>query len=383
MQVVSSSSSLTRQLTHYGAYLETHRTAIDRYDLGFGQLGVALFFLYAYRLEGHPADLERARDCFHDCLRGIGQGPTATSFLSATTEGLIFCHHYAGELGMEAEASVLVEALNPLLRRHGKALLRRRQLDPYTGAFAVGYALLLTEAEPATIDPYLAAIPTDASHLAAKDGRGRYHVPSGISHGLAFYLLFATEASRRFGGEKRRHLVAKLQSALLARLVDFHRHHCFFLDGKDYGKPSRLALAYGDLGILYALYRSAEYLQQSELAAQCLRWLATTGTRRSGREGAPTDNRLLYGYSGVHYFYATLGRRTGDPDLLRLAEYWEGRQVSALADLPVPSTGAGFNDYDYPAMQRVSFLEGGIGQLLAPIALRTHSIDFTHQLYLL
>lgn len=352
---------------------------VTRYDLGFGLGGLALLLLYRYRSLGQLTDLEDARDIAWQCVVGI-TSPERSCSLIELVEMAQFLHNFAAELDLEEAAQELLPVLDQLCERRMLACFAAGQADPYTGAFNPAYYLLHHDAKASRFRAlWLKQLPS-ALDLARHTPQGKYLIPSGISHGLAFYATFVADYLQYYPQDFVFQSLAKdYLQALELRKDRQATNGCFYQDGGGSG-PGRLSLAYGDCGILYAAYRLAKVLGAKEQAGKILDCLEVTAARRTRPATGITSDNLLYGRAGAWLFFHRLHTHSGRRAFADAAAYWQQGLLSGTASpresLPLYPT------YDYGAMQSFSLFEGAIGPPLTAYALATDP-SFLQQLFYL
>lgn len=376
----TSQIKLAGKVADCARYLLQCRPLVDRLDTGFGLGGIALFFLYKYRWQKQHSDLIHAQETLHLMLKGVDELGKKGGFLIEMTELAFFLRYYAAELQLEDEAASVLPILEVLMAMHTETLLSKGDLDPYTGAFLPAYYFLhFPEGNEAVVKRALRSIPsTKGSQGNAEDTA----MSSGISHGLAFYLLYACQAVEQgIDAPYAQSLVVELQAKLAQRKNDFTQAGCYFFDGGDGKSASRVCLAYGDLGILYAQLRAAKCLGDKSAHQQLLNELQQTSLRRSKKETGIRNDSLLYGRAGAYLFYDLLHKIAPQQGFDETSIFWRKALGESLAQAAIP-TSPGFTQYTYQAMQQVSFYEGIAGSLMAQMAVDTQSQDFRHLFYL-
>ncbi len=354
---------------------------VSRFDTGFGLGGLAVLLLHRFRVLGQEADWLAARQIAWNCLQGIidPDRPGGTSLIEYCEVAQLL-RTYAAELELEEVVAEILPILDPLIERQMLNYFAAGKLDPYTGAFNPALYLLLNLPDAARLrSVWLYHLPS-ATALARHNTKGQYRIPSGISHGLAFYACFVARYLTRYPQDVDfRKLGYDYLKALELRQASHPDAPCFYQDGGASG-PGRLSLAYGDCGILFAGYRLATILGEPQRADHFLACLEKTAQRRSvGQTGIVSDN-LLYGRSGAWLFFRRLAELSGRSAFTEAAAYWRqelndglNQPVAPLPEYPV---------YDYRAMKTFSLFEGAIGRPLAAFALASDP-SFLHQLFYL
>ena len=374
VRIPHQSSGLTQRL------FELARN-IDRYDTGFGLNGLTLLAVYRHRLSQRAEDLALAQDLCLRAVEGImNPDRTVPSSLIEISEIAQFLAQHAGELELSETVAPLREVLHQILVKRMTACFDRKEIDPYTGGFQPAWYLLRNgpDARP-YLKAWLAALPS-VEALEERHEDGSYLLPSGLSHGLAFYALFVCAVVERYPDLRAFQRRGRAYLGVLwRRSVSARRYGCYYLEGKNSG-PGRLCLAYGDMGILYAGLRLSLQLGVTDDVNFFTNALRYTAGRRTAETTAITNNSLLYGRSGSWLFFDHLARLTGSSKFSDTAAFWRDE---ALAHFDDQQEIEGFDHYDYPAMQRVSLFEGPAGPLLVDLALKTNPQALQSIFYLL
>lgn len=354
---------------------------ITRFDTGFGLAGLALLLLSRYRALEQQADWEAAREVAWKCLEGIidPDRPGGSSLIEYCEVGQ-FLRTHAAVLDLEEVVNEVLPILDNLIEQRMEYCFAAGNLDPYTGAFNPALYLLLNLPDaPRLRGTWLQYLPT-ATDLARHNAKGTYEIPSGISHGLAFYACFVAQYLQRYPQDPAFGALGfNYLQALELRQSPYADAPCFYCDGGKSG-PGRLSLAYGDCGILFAGYRLGTVLGATQRAARFLDCLETTALRRTVEATEIVSDNLLYGRSGAWMFFQRLHELSGRPAFAEAAAYWRGQLNNSFATaVPVLPQ---YPVYDYGAMKSFSLFEGAIGPPLAAYAVASDP-SFLHQLFYL
>lgn len=355
---------------------------VTRFDTGFGLGGLALLLISRHRALGQSTDWEAARNVTWQCVLGVvdTDRPGGASLIEQVEVAQLL-RSYANELDLAEATDALLPVLDQVIERKMQACFTAGQLDPYTGGFNPAFYLLLHHPQADRFRGlWLRHLPT-ALDLARHTPQGQYLVPSGISHGLAFYACFVGRYLERYPADAAfQHLAQDYLTALELRQLDPETGNgCFYQDGGHHG-PGRLSLAYGDCGILFSAYRLATLLGQQARAAAFLDCLETTAARRTRNKTGISSDNLLYGRSGAWLFFARLGELSGREAFAGAAAHWrkalEPGLLCPAEELPE------YPVYDYGAMKSFSLFEGVIGPPLTAYALATDPSFLYHLFYL-
>ncbi|MTB50732.1 hypothetical protein [Lewinella sp. W8] len=370
-------ASTAEAMRRLDGYLEQHEPIVNRYDTGFGLNGLSLFYLFRFLKWGHQQDWQTAQKLCWACVEGVARGGKRGSMLIEMSELATFLRHYGSTLDVEESAAPLLALIDDLLVTRMRALIARHDLDAYEGAFQPAWYFVQFPDQFRHLFPeILRAIPAD---LNATTKAGKYRYATGISHGLACWLSCAAAILRDQPQDPlARREVRALVTALEERRQNPAEAGAYFADGSR-GGNSRLSLAYGDAGILFAQWRGALALDDRRMAARILHRLRWTARRQSAEDTGITDNRLLYGRPGAWLFFHRLHTLTGDITFRSAAEYWRDQYYdnrTSGTDLPV------FDRYSYLAMQSVSLYEGPVGGFITELAIEGNYDTFYSIFYL-
>lgn len=354
---------------------------VTRFDSGFGLGGLALLLLSRFRVLEQQADWAAARQVAWKCLEGIidPDRPGGTSLIEYCEVAQLLRTH-ATELELREVVDEVLPILDGLIEQRMERCFAAGKLDPYTGAFNPALYLLLNLPDAHRMrDLWLAHLPT-ATDLAHHDAKGQYQIPSGISHGLAFYAYFVAQYLQRYPQDQVFGALGfDYLQALELRQSSQENPPCFYRDGGKNG-PGRLSLAYGDCGILFAGYRLATVMGEVQRADQFLDCLEKTALRRSVDATGIISDNLLYGRSGAWIFFQRLHELSGRPAFAEAAAYW--RQQLGVSFATSTRTLPQYPVYDYGAMKSFSLFEGAIGPPLMAYAIASDP-SFLHQLFYL
>lgn len=179
--------------------------------------------------------------------------------------------------------------------------------------------------------------------LLAEDARERFprgRIDLGLAHGVPGVAAWLADvvAHPELAGELQQragHLLDAAIAFLLARR-EAHRHphgHPYFVepDGRPVATPRvRLAWCYGDLGIAWALTRSASARGRADWA-EAGQAAGARAAARAALDSGVSDPWLCHGAAGVAHVFGCLVRETGDAIYAGAARRWWHRALE-LAD---------------------------------------------------
>jgi lantibiotic biosynthesis protein len=159
-----------------------------------------------------------------------------------------------------------------------------------------------------------------------------------LSHGQVSFLLVLMKAAQKgVETELATSVVWRGVNFLLKyqRYADFSKDFSYFPmwvheDTNERHDSNRLAICYGDLGMVLLLYRAAEFLQNPTLREKADTLGLSTLQRQSDKATLVTDSHFCHGAAGVAQFYHTFYRISGHQGYYRGYQYWIDRTVAAL-----------------------------------------------------
>lgn len=182
-------------------------------------------------------------------------------------------------------------------------------------------------------EPDQAAWITDASLLTtpAREQFPRGRIDVGLAHGVPGVAAWLADAVMHplldpaLQQRAARLLDAAVTWILSRREADEHRHgYPYFVapDGARVPTPRvRLAWCYGDLGVAWAVDKSARARGRADWAAAARR-IGVRAASRAADDAGVTDPWLCHGGAGVAHVFAGLARATDEPCFAEAARRW-------------------------------------------------------------
>lgn len=386
MALTSKLSSMQRLIEINSSYLQNHLPKINRADVGFGLGGATLFQLYKYWHQADPTALDQCRQYFDAMLEVLQKSENRTSLFIELTETAFFVRKYGAAVDTPYELEDLLEQLDTSLVPYAKSLLDHHWVDPYVGAFNQAFyflhypAIFYKEIEY-FIDYLQATIKVPRKGHFYVENKQMPGIHLGITHGQAFFLVFLAKAFEA-GIRKSTclHLLKGISQFVLGHKLGQDPLGQLFPNTVGSTDFTRMGLAYGDLGTLYGLLRAAQALEDQALYQQVINWFEQCAQRKSFAATGIKHHNLLYGKAGPALCFQWLYQQTGEVSFLDTSEYWYLTLEKALRQME-PGDLTPFDDFDYPAMQQSSLLEGLTGSLIAIMAKECGKFDFNHLFY--
>lgn len=277
---------------------------LKRNDVGYGKAGVILFLWYKYLCFGQKKDLDLCEEHLArvaEDLKESMRDPSSFIFIELTEFGILLSLIDTQKIQI-LDVEELQTQVSEILSPYASEFLKKGNLDPYTGGGYLYYYFRLINKK--THDSRF------IDHIKQKsirkiNGRimsleGGKKIQLGITHGQAFIVLHLAELCKTSNNNNWTDLLLEFSNELAAQQQDFIKYGSFFNDF--YGLPgkSKMSLCYGDLGILYSLYKGYGILKNSEGQEKIFQMLEMEVLRiEKTFLDFKNDMSLLYGLSGL------------------------------------------------------------------------------------
>ncbi|WP_295715609.1 lanthionine synthetase LanC family protein [Mucilaginibacter sp.] len=342
-----------------------------------GLAGKMLYHYYLYRYFGKNAtNLDAVKTNLDAVNRMLCSGYASDYYVMELCEyGKLLCYlHESDELAIQS--GEYLELTDKLIIEQFKDTLATRNYDPHYGAIACGNYFLDRFASNPIVSVFLMELLQKLKD-EFKEGIDRVTLPEinsytikkflGISHGLAGVLMFLInllETNQWSSGAEERPLIKMFSDFLWSKEQDYQMMGCCFpdmLDASTYRTP--LYITYGDLGIIYTLYRSAAALSDDTRKAAALELLKKCASRRKLNEETKIKHAgMETGSAGLMAFFRFLFEISEEPALMQAAEYWLETTIALGEKIPENTTSG----YEFVYNQTIpsnnfSFTGGIIG----------------------
>ncbi|WP_293785071.1 lanthionine synthetase LanC family protein [uncultured Pedobacter sp.] len=300
-----------------------------------GLLGLSLFYCYYAKYTGEEEYLNHANECFSQALASLDLG----NFKRVYQTDSLDCHlsHLGRFIGfcqtyklLELDAEDYLLKIDQILSDLMASKIAMGNFDLNSGALAAGY-YFLSRPPIETVNQQLSILIRAIAAKAKTDADGDYYwdVPTlankvylGISHGSALIISFVSNAYER-GIEPGRcqEIILRASNFLLKQKMRYKKGLFPNYIGDSEPDFKQFSLCYGDLGIGYALYRSAVLLDNRQLMGSAKEILEDCLTRKK-EDGLTFDASLTYGAAGLAETFDKLYRLCGDKRFKAAADYW-------------------------------------------------------------
>lgn len=162
-----------------------------------------------------------------------------------------------------------------------------------------------------------------------KDPVKRFNI--SLSHGLSGTMLFLCRVMKTGIADslinRLSELLEGMKLYLIGQMQDMQSYGSYFptfpVNNDAGSRKSRLAWCYGDLGILLALLRTAQTLNDERLTAEIISRLTVEARyRRNLRQNMIHDACLCHGSAGVAQIFKCLFYETGRYEFYEAYQYW-------------------------------------------------------------
>lgn len=347
-------STILEKSQQLGESIMANSNTIDRFDMSYGLAGFAMFFHAKHQYSAESSDLENFYNCI-DLAMSRSQQLSANGFeFIDLTEYVHFLSIYQNVVGKKFDSSLLLRDAKKILLDYADGSIGLGRLDPYTGGFYQAWHFLLQDSNRKFIQKILNEIHKGNIDLGLAD-TSLQKLPLGITHGLAFYLIFTIKAYERgIGQDLCIKLIKLIVSKILSAAHDFATHGSFFPDRIATGNTPKQNLCYGDVGILYALNRAIPLIDKPSWSLKVKHMRSVTEALKP-LYSTTSGNGILYGNAGLYlYHFNTSGAGTK-------TNYWKEQMNQGIKNTQVSLLR--FQNYGITEKAQLSLLEGATGPL--------------------
>lgn len=238
---------------------------------------------------------------------------------------------------IEDEYDSILEEVDDVLFEHIPELLKRNNFDLLHGLLGIGIYFLKRK-NMSVSDKIITHIFENCVHEKDEIKFVRLNnfnlneeiYDLGLPHGMAGTLYYLSKYYQlNAQSEKCKKLMTGILSFYLNN-IQKHEDSYFansyltstYKKGNNYPSKSRLAWCYGDLTILFSLYRIAELLELKEEQDNIVKMLINLTNRKSVIRTSVTDATFCHGTAGVSYMFLKLYKLTAIEVFNTSANFW-------------------------------------------------------------
>jgi lantibiotic modifying enzyme len=314
-----------------------HDQCLPSYGLYSGKAGIVLLHALLLQATADEKYYYLIKEGLDHIIENIEHSPLQP-FFSNGLAGVGWLLLYLNEKNiLDINSDLFLEKIDASLETSLDLLLQQRNFDPIMGATGIALYFLkrnnavVLERMIRTLENFCIRLNDEIiwTHQSAyEDNR---LIPFGLGQGNAGIVFFLSKCCNKGiltpvclqlvrGGFQ--FFEANLQNLDVSRSIfPSHKYEKGYLGSKDH-QYARLGWLYGDIGILFSLYRSATLLNDDARAAQYLGRLVES-TRRKNRSVTGVDDAgLCFGSSGIGYIYLKLYKTTGIPVFKDSFKFW-------------------------------------------------------------
>ncbi|KAA1244089.1 lanthionine synthetase LanC family protein [Aquimarina sp. RZ0] len=358
--------------------------------LSEGVLGLSLFYYYLYLYTENEEYLDKVshylEESFHKFSKNKNKG--TCNELDVLELGKYLCYLDTHKIIDSNTAKKCIEQLDEPIKIVLQKKITAKDLDTTVGIIAIGHYFLdglhridyRDEIKKIILTIERLSIVSEDTlywnfNLRDKDNPT---VESGFFHGISGVILFLAHA---FNKRILPGICSKVINKAIQYLLQYQKPggiNLFPYDTKSGEMLFSQNLAYGDIGIGYALYQAGILLKNKKHINTGLHVLQNSAKYRDDKKIHCQDAELIYGASGLYALFSTLHVQTLNKTFKKAATYWFEKIIHFNNR---DSPWAGFETYinGFDNVIQVSFAHGicGIG-----ITLISHQIDMSHTNYL-
>jgi lantibiotic biosynthesis protein len=319
--------------------IHTNSNIFTSMGVSNGLAGASLFHYFRYMQTEDPKHHDLLFSYLEKSIEGLNQDYQGNTLIQDIIEiGVLIKLYQNRQLVDDEVFEMYDEHFNSILETILHENIAHKNISPVTGALLIAKYFLKVNDDYSKIKPVTELISDTA--ISDKDSDGIYwisaiarenknYVEFGITHGVAgitnFLLAIATtyqlDTEEK---DKIDNLILKSLNFLLYHLNDTNERG-FFPFGINYSETNdeTLNLAYGDLGILHVIWKSAQYLKKDDTAKTAENYLKKISALKEIEN--IRDANILYGTSGFSSFFHLFHSHLTENDF---KDHWNNKTIS-------------------------------------------------------
>lgn len=291
-----------------------------------GNWGVLIFLFYYSRFKDDRSIYNLTSNLASYLLKKIDNRYTYCDGLSGILYALL---HLKEEKFIDINIKPYEKELIQYLKSKCLVEIKQKNYDFLHGYIGLGLFLAKYKRDVTDIVNALydaAEIDLDRHTFKWKNSKGTYDI--SLSHGISSIILFLVKIFN-YGcyDQKCYEMIIGGCNFLLSQKMDYEKIGSFFpsffiSNSKASINQSRLAWCYGDLGVSFALYKSAKLMNNAQMEKLALDILEKTTLRKKSINTQVMDASLCHGTAGLAMFYRRLYLDTQNTLFLDASDYW-------------------------------------------------------------
>ncbi len=358
--------------------LKEKRDVYSSFGYTKGLLGNAVFLFHYAQFKNLPEYAQVAETFITESVVRLNETISKSEkFVKDFAELGMFLEYAQLKEWIDFDFSDVSEYIDSYLIAFAKNRLSLGDFDPYTGGLLAGHYFLHRSDDVMRIN--ITVIINSLEILAVSDEKDGLYWKSklfdddriylGLSHGLAVIIVFLCKAYENdIEVEKCKKMIAGAVNYIFSHQQDITQKGCFFPDIIGQPDKGRLGLCYGDMGVIYALFRAGTILESKAIQLKATELMLQTTTRKTSDTNGIKDAGILYGASGVALIYDKMYRLTNNYIFFESAKEWFDTISLYRKESPKDDGTLGFEGYfnQHFSNTNYSFMEGiaGIGTTL-------------------
>jgi lantibiotic modifying enzyme len=335
---------LEEKLKEINQSLSNNYKNADVFSLSRGQLGISLYFYNYYKCTLNESCFNISQEIlYHSCNTLTERSTSHKLFRELIDLGRYLLLLYKDK---QVDQSIipLLDEIDDILIPFTLDKLKKNDFDPVVGAISAGYYFLekLKYLNEESSRKILVTIVDKIKSVAVEDNAGGVYwtsnfrkensVELGISHGVSGILLFLTRAYEARALNDKRFLIEGV-NFVFGQQQDISKYSFFF--PQEVGKQEKLLkvvnLAYGDLGVAYAIYEISKVICDDRLRETAIHIFKYYAKAESRIDYQVYDANLIYGSAGPAAFFRKLFAETNETLFEEAAYFWLNKTLAFLS----------------------------------------------------
>jgi len=334
--------------------IEKEKNTFDEPTVEGGTMGVAIFYYFCHQYFKDDQYLYKAEEMVERSINLISSiskqdefvpkytGDSLSNVIASFGKGLLFIENkFNYDYDFSSYNEVISETLQTLLEED----IKRKDYDFFSGALSSAYFFLnklyYSNGDDKVSAKNLEKIYENSKKASVHHNENEIYwiAPSyldqiylGLSHGSAMMINFWSKLYQ-FNiidpeNKQELHWLNKAVNFVFERkrdYVDGYFPHKAF--STEMVEKTQLSMCYGDLGVIYSLFNANKMLKNTNYQETIDQMLYTTSLRKQEPQ-LTYDTGILYGASGIGYFFEYFSAEKGQKIYENTINYWNNQVLT-------------------------------------------------------
>ncbi len=334
--------SVFEEATKISEYFLSKEDKLDNIGIYTGSSGECLLMYLNYKISQNPLFYDKLNEILNESLEFVVDENSAYNFSFASgLPGWAWMLRFLVEKDLleYCEIEEFLQRIDIVAYEKMLQFAMEGDFDPIHGAVGIGNYFIM--AKDFTKVKELLYILDSQKLIEGQEIKwpkknfikpDEYSYDFGLAHGMAGILSFLILC---FESEIEKELTKDLIKGIVAffenNIQDFNSAGSYFpnsISTKNYksksnaSQTSRLAWCYGDLGILFTIYRASDILQNYSTQEKALSALIANTQRINFEETTVIDAGFCHGSCGIAYIYYKLWLKTKLIEFKNSSDFW-------------------------------------------------------------